>query len=49
LGDFHHKTRKAGRHCEAAQPTKQSIAISALCASGLLPAAFLAVAMTMNL
>jgi hypothetical protein len=49
LGDFHHKMRKAGRHCEAAQPTKQSIAISVLCASGLLPAAFLAVAMTMNL
>jgi hypothetical protein len=23
-GDFHHKMRKAGRHCEAAQPTKQS-------------------------
>jgi hypothetical protein len=49
LGDFHHKMRKTGRHCEAAQPTKQSITISVLCASGLLPAAFLAVAMTMNL
>jgi hypothetical protein len=49
LGDFHHKMRKTGRHCEAAQPTKQSIAIRVLCASGLLPAAFLAVAMTMNL
>jgi hypothetical protein len=36
LGDFHHKMRKTGRHCEAAQPTKQSIAISVLCASGLL-------------
>jgi hypothetical protein len=47
LGDFHHKMRKTGR--EAAQPTKQSIAIRVLCASGLLPAAFLAVAMTMNL
>jgi hypothetical protein len=41
--------RKTGRHCEAAQPTKKSITISVLCASGLLPAAFLAVAMTMNL
>jgi hypothetical protein len=49
LGDFHHKMRKTGRHCEAAQPTKQSMAISVLCASGLLPAAFRAVAMTMNL
>jgi hypothetical protein len=36
MGDFHHKMRKTGRHCEAAQPTKQSIAISVLCASGLL-------------
>jgi hypothetical protein len=49
LGDFHHKMRKAGRHCEAAQPTKQSMFIIALRSSGLLPAAFLAVAMTMNL
>jgi hypothetical protein len=49
LGDLHHKMRKTGRHCESAQPTKQSMAISVLCASGLLPAAFLAVAMTMNL
>jgi hypothetical protein len=36
--------RKAVRHCEAAPPTKQSIAIRVLCASGLLPAAFRAVA-----
>jgi hypothetical protein len=48
-GDFYHKMRKTGRHCASATPTKQSIAISVLCASGLLPAAFLAVAMTMNL
>jgi hypothetical protein len=49
LGDFHHKMCKTGRHCEAAQPTKQSMFIIALRSSGLLPAAFLAVAMTMNL
>jgi hypothetical protein len=28
--------RKAGRHCEAAQPTKQSMFIIALRSSGLL-------------
>jgi hypothetical protein len=36
-------------NCEAAQPTKQSMFIIVLRSSGLLPAAFLAVAMTMNL
>jgi hypothetical protein len=46
LSDFHHKMRKTGRHCEAAQPTKQSMFIIALRSSGLLPAAFRAVAMT---
>jgi hypothetical protein len=35
-GDFHHKMCKAGRHCEAAQPTKQSMFIIALRSSGLL-------------
>jgi hypothetical protein len=46
LGDFYHKMRKAARHCEAAQPTKQSMHITLLSASGWLPAAFRAVAMT---
>jgi hypothetical protein len=36
LGDFHHKMRKTGRHCEAAQPTKQFMFIIALRSSGLL-------------
>jgi hypothetical protein len=48
LGDFHHKMHKTARHCEAAQPTKQSIFIITLRSSGLLPAAFRAVAMTMS-
>jgi hypothetical protein len=38
--------RKTGRHCEAAQPTKQSMFIITFRFSGLLPAAFRAVAMT---
>jgi hypothetical protein len=38
--------RKTGRHCEAVQPTKQSMFIITLRFSGLLPAAFRAVAMT---
>jgi hypothetical protein len=46
--DFHHKLIRKGRHCVAAQPMKQSMAISVLCASGWLPAAFRAVAMTMS-
>jgi hypothetical protein len=46
LDDFHHKMRKTGRHCASAQPTKQSRPITILSASGLLPAAFRSVAMT---
>jgi hypothetical protein len=46
LDDFHHKMRKTGRHCAAVQPTRQSMHLTLLSASGWLPAAFRAVAMT---
>jgi hypothetical protein len=49
LGDFHCKMRKTGRHCASAQATKQYININILSASGLLSAAFLAVAITIFL
>jgi hypothetical protein len=48
MGDFHHKMRKTGRHCASAQPTKQSMHINIPSTSGLLPAAFRAVAMTVR-
>jgi hypothetical protein len=49
LGDFHHKMRKTGRHCASSQTTKQSMFIITLRSSGLLPAAFRAVAMMIRL